>query len=350
MVLSHPEDEFLFLFDRPFDPRYVYAGNVKAIALPPQARHPLLFKAWFEWSVPRALRKFGAEVFFSPDSMCSLRSSVPTVMTAHDIVPLHFPAQIAQVHRRFLLTELPRFLRRAEQVLTVSAYVKQDIMDTCGIPSDKIMVVYNGCREGFQPLQEMDKQQVRAHFAAGNPYFFYSGAIHPRKNIHRLIQAFDQFKQQSGAPAKLLLAGRFAWKTGEVKTAWEQAIHREDIQFLGYVPESDLTRLMAAAEALIYVSLSEGFGLPMIEAMQSGTPVMAADATCLPEVAGGAALLVDPYSIESMATGIKKLWEDKKTREELIERGKKRAQQFSWNTAADAVYAVLEKVGKKKQI
>jgi len=349
MVLSHPEDEFLFLFDRPFDPRYVYADNVKPVVLPPQARHPLLFKAWFEWSVPRALRKFGAEVFFSPDSMCSLRAIVPTVMTAHDIVPLHFPEQIAKVHRRFLLTQLPRFLQRADRVLTVSEYVKQDIVDTCGIAAEKISVVYNGCREGFQPLQEIDKQQVRAQFAAGNPYFFYTGAIHPRKNIHRLIQAFDLFKQQSGSPAKLLLAGRFAWKTGEVKTAWEQAAHKDDIQFLGYVPETDLTRLMASAHALTYVSVSEGFGLPMVEAMQSGTPVMAAAATCLPEVAGNAALLVDPYSIGSMAAGIKTLWEDKKTRDELMERGQIRAQQFNWDTAAEAVYQILITTGKKRQ-
>lgn len=349
MVLSHPEDEFLFLFDRPFDPRFVYADNVKPLVLAPQARHPLLFKAWFEWSVPRALRKFKADVFFSPDSMCSLRAVVPTVMTAHDIVPLHFPEQIAKVHRRFLLTHLPRFLQRADRVLTVSEYVKQDIVDTCGIAAEKISVVYNGCREGFQPLQETEKQQVRAQFANGQPYFFYTGAIHPRKNIHRLIAAFDQFKQQSGSTAKLLMAGRFAWKTGEVKTAWEQAQYKDDIQFLGYVPETDLTRLMASAQALTYVSVSEGFGLPMVEAMQSGTAVLAADATCLPEIAGNAALFVDPYSIESMAEGIKTLWGNSKVRDELIEHGKTRAQQFSWDTAAEAVYQILVTTGKNRQ-
>jgi glycosyltransferase involved in cell wall biosynthesis len=348
MVLAHPEDEFLFLFDRPFDPRFIYAENVKPLVLFPPARHPVLFYLWFEWAVPHALRQFGADLFFSPDSMCSLRSSIPTVMTTHDIVPLHFPEQLPFVTRHYLLNRLPLFLKRAELVLTVSDYVKQDILQQCSIENDKIEVVYNGCREGFVPLSEGDQQLVRDQFTGGQPYFFYTGAIHPRKNIHRLIQAFDQFKQKTGAGVQLLLAGRFAWKTGVVKDAWEQSPYQQDIQFLGYVPEEDLTRLMASALAMTYISLSEGFGLPMVEAMHAGTPVLAADATCLPEIAGDAALFVDPVSVESIAAGMLNIHAEPELRQELRAKGLERAKLFNWDAAAEKIYWAFRRLIKSE--
>jgi glycosyltransferase involved in cell wall biosynthesis len=346
MVLNHPDDEFLFLFDRPFDPRFVYADNVTPVVVFPPARHPVLFYTWFEWAIPKVMKRFGAQVFFSPDSMCSLRSDIPVVMTTHDIVPLHFPEQISFVVRKYLLAMLPRFLKRANQVITVSDYVKQDIVQTCGLDLNKISVVYNGCRDGFKPLNDGEKQSTRDQFSNGQPFFFYTGAIHPRKNIHRLIRAFDAFKARTGAPVQLLLAGRFAWQTGEVKTAWDQSNYQTDIRFLGYVSEEDLTRLMASALALTYVSLSEGFGLPMLEAMYSDTPVMASSTTCLPEVAGDAALLVDPYSETALAAGLEQLYSDPGLRQNLVEKGRIRRTAFSWDGAAEQIYRILQSVAK----
>ena len=344
MVLAHPEDEFIFLFDRPYDKRFVYAENVTPVALAPRARFALQFLAWFEWSVPKALKKYHADVFFSPDSMCSLSTRVPTVMTCHDLVPLHFPEQVPRLHRHYLLLVLPKFLRRADRILTVSAYVQQDITQTCGISLKKITAVYNACREGFIPLNETDKQIVRQRFSAGKPYFFYAGSIHPRKNIQRLIRAFDLFKTKTAAPLKLLLAGRFAWQTGEVLSAYEQATHRADIQFLGYVPEEDLPRLTAAATALTYLSISEGFGLPILEAMHCDTPVLAANTSCLPEIAGDAALLVDPFSEAAMAEGLEKLWSDQNFAQKLVEKGRVQRGKFNWDRAAEEIYEVLREV------
>jgi len=347
MVLAHPEDEFIFLFDRPYDPAFVYASNVTPVVISPQARFAPQFFTWFEWSVPRALKKYGAEVFFSPDSMCSLLSKVPTLMTCHDLVPLHFAQQVPWIHRHYLLWFLPKFLRRAEHILTVSEYVRHDIEQTCGIPLEKITSVYNGCREIFQPLKPFEQQVIRETYSEGKPFFFYAGAIHPRKNIPRLIRAFDLFKTRSNAPAKLLLAGRFAWQTGEVLTAYEAAAHKSDIHFLGYVPEEDLAQLTAAAIAMTYLSLSEGFGLPVLEAMQCDTPVLAANASCLPEIAGDAALLVDPHSDEKIAEGLEKLWSDPDFAQLLIAKGRIQREKFSWDTAAKQVYEALSLVGKK---
>ena len=348
LVTQHPHDEFLFLFDRPFDPRFVYAPNVTPLVLFPPARHPLLWGWWFESSVPKALHQWGADVFFSPDSYLSLTAKTPTVMTVHDLAPLHQPAGIPWLTRKYYQHYLPKFLHRADHILTVSEYVRQDIAETSGVDLSRISVAYNGCREGFVPLQEDDKQLVRNKYASGQAYFFYTGAIHPRKNIPRLIRAFDQFKTRTGAPVKLLLAGRMAWQTGEVTTTYAQAQHRADIHFLGYVTEAELFRLTAAALALTYVSLSEGFGLPMLEAMHTDTPVMAARATCLPEIAGDAALLVDPFSATAMAEGLEKICTDRAFAQTLVEHGRRQREKFSWEVAANHIYEMLIQTAQKQ--
>ncbi|MBL7828635.1 MAG: glycosyltransferase family 4 protein [Saprospiraceae bacterium] len=347
MVLNHPDDEFYFLFDRPFDPRFIYGKNVTPVVIFPPARHPLLFHWWFEYSAPKVLKQYQAEVFFSPDSMCSLRTKVPTVMTCHDLVPLHMPEQIAKRHRSYLIRMLPQWLNRADHVLTVSDFVKQDIASTCHINPDKIHTVHNGCREDFKPLGQFEQQKIRQQFSDDQAYFFYAGAIHPRKNVHRLIRAFDQFKTMTKAPVKLLLAGRFAWQTGEVLQAWEQASHQKDIKFLGYVEELDLPRLTAAALASVYVSLSEGFGLPLIEAMACQTPVMTSDGSCLPEIAGDAALYVDPLDVLSISSGLQQLYEDQQLRSDLVQAGKQRSKLYNWDEAAARIYAVIKQAAGK---
>jgi len=341
MVVQHPDDEFWFFFDRPFDPAFVYADNVQPMVLFPPARHPVLWYAWFEWAVPRALERCRADVLFSPDSFLSLRATVPTVLTVHDLIPLQHPEQVPWWARDYYRYFFPRYMRRAERLVAVSDFTKKMIVDIVGIPPEKIVVAHNGCRPGFRPLGAADKQAVRATFSNGQPYFFYAGAIHPRKNIVRLMEAFDAFKTATGAPAKLLFAGRFAWETGPVTSAVEQARHRSDIVFLGYVPEENLVQLQAAALATVNVSLSEGFGLPVLESMYCDTPVLCSNTSALPEVAGDAALLVQPESVRDIAAGLTKLYEDGNLRATLIEKGRTQRRQFDWDQAADTVYGLI---------
>jgi glycosyltransferase involved in cell wall biosynthesis len=349
MVTNHPDDEFILFFDRPYDSTFVYGPNVRPVVLFPPSRHPFLWYWWFEYAVPKALRATGAQVFFCPDSYMSLSSSVPTVMTVHDIIPLHIPQQLPFWTRHYYRYFLPRFLRHATQVVTVSDYVRRDILNTVsGMEYRQISVIGNGCRSGFVPLSPAQQQEVREAFSEGQPYFFYTGAIHPRKNIPRLIRAFNLFKARSHSPAKLILAGRFAWNTGEVSTALQQSPYRNDIILPGYVPETQLVRLMASSHALIYVSLSEGFGLPPLEAMYCDVPVIAANTTSLPEVCGEAALLTDPYSETAIAQSMEMLWNRPEIGRQLVEKGRQQRQQFNWDNAADALYVLIQQTSKKK--
>lgn len=334
MVQQHPEHEYLFLFDRPFDPAFVYSDRVTPVSVFPPARHPVLFYTWFEHAVPRWLKRWKADVFFSPDSFLSLSTAVPTVLTVHDVIPLQHPEQVKWIHRIYYQRYLRRFIQRADRVLTVSEYTQKSIVEEAGVSVDKVKVVYNGCRDIFQPLDAEQQEKVRARFSGGQPYFFYSGAIHPRKNIPRLIRAFDRFKSATGAPARLLLGGRFAWHTGEVTEAFQQSPCQSDIQMLGYVPDHDLPLLMGAALAMTYPSLSEGFGLPVLEAMYCDVPVLTSNTTALPEVAGNAALLVTPDDEQAIAGGLIQLWSDAALRAELVEKGRQQRRLFSWETAA----------------
>jgi glycosyltransferase involved in cell wall biosynthesis len=347
LMLAHPEDEFLLLFDRSYDPAFVYAANAEPVALFPPARHPWLWYWWFEHSVPRALRRWQPDVFFSPDSFCSLTARVPTVMTVHDLVPLHHPEQVPASARRYLQRWLPRFIERAEHITTVSQYVAVDLIETARLAPSKVSVIYNACRPAFRPLATDEQLAVRREFAGGAEYFFYTGAIHPRKNIPRLLRAFDAFKSRTGADAKLLLAGRFAWQTGDVTTTYEALRHRDDVRLLGYVAEETLPRLMASALALTYLSTSEGFGLPLIEAMHCDTPVVTANATALPEVAGDAALLVDPYVEDEIAAALERVYTDRALAADLVRRGRIQRERFSWDRAADELYACLRQVAAR---
>ena len=342
---QHPEHEFFFFFDRPYEPAFIPASNVHPVVLFPPARHPALWYAWFEWAVPNALRRCRADVFLSPDGYCSLRSPTPTVMVMHDLAYLHFPEAVPPVVRGYYRHFVPRYLRRAERIVTVSDYTAGDIRRQFGIDAGKIDTACNGCDPVFRPLPEAEKQQVRDQYADGQPYFFYIGAMHPRKNVDRLIGAFDLFKAQTGAPLQLLLAGRMAWQSGPVRAAWEAARYQDDIRFLGYVPDEELPRLTGAAYALTWVSLFEGFGVPILEAMHCDTPVLCSDVSSMPEVAGEAGLLVDPHSKEAIAAGMARLWHEEALRQNLVEKGRMQRLKYSWDKADQVVFDNILRCG-----
>ena len=199
----------------------------------------------------------------------------------------------------------------------------------------------NGPRKGFHPLSEAEKVAVRQQYAGGKPYFFYLGALHPRKNLPRLIRAFTQFKAQTNAPLELLIGGRMAWQTGDIQAAWQQSPYRDAIRFLGYVPEDTLRDLLAAAYGLAYFSLFEGFGLPVLEAFSCDVPVLASNTSSIPEVAGAGALLADPTREGEMADAMGILWEEPGTAEALIGRGREQLGKFSWESAAEKIYELL---------
>ena len=340
---QHPEHQFYFYFDRKPDTCFLYNSNVTAVVVPPQARHPLLFLAWFEASLPLHFLRSKPDLFLSIDGFLSLTTHVKSVGVIHDLNFEHFPEDIPFLVRKYYKTMFPRFARKSTRIATVSEFSKSDIIDKYHIDASKIDVVYNGASSIFKPLTEIARQKTREKFSKGNWYFFFVGTLHPRKNLVNLFKAFDLFKKSDAQGIQLLIAGARMWWTDKIRLAYEGMEYREDVIFTGRVSDQDLAALMASALALTYVSYFEGFGIPILEAFQCDTPVITSNITSMPEIAGNAAILTDPFSINSIADAMKKIASDAGFRENLIIAGRNQRENFSWEQTAEKLWECVDK-------
>lgn len=337
-----PEARFLFCFDRPFDPRLVAHPRVEGTVILPPTRDPLLWKIWFDYRIPGVLRRWRADVFLSLDGYCSLRTDVAQVMVLHDIAFAHYRDHLPARVQRYYEHYVPLFLEKAAHVITVSDFVRHDLHHRYSTPLKKISVAGNGVKPIFRPAAAEDIVRIREQYTAGAPYLFYLGAVHPRKNIAALIGAYTCFRRQAPYAVPLLLGGRFAWQHDAVKAAYRDSEFKRDIHFLGYLPEAEIGRVMSGALAMVYPSLSEGFGVPLLEAMHAEVPVLCSHATSLPEVAGPAALTFDPHSRKDMAAAMMRIVTDAALRRQLIDLGRTQRKRYSWQQTAVRVARALQ--------
>lgn len=343
MTAMHPEHEFVFLFDRPFDPSFIFSENIIPVSVFPPARHPFLWYLWHEWSLPPVFKKYNPDLFISTDGYLSLSSKTPTLAVFHDLNFEHFPDDLPFFNRHYYQHFFPKYAEKAKRIAAVSEFTKKDIVSKYHIDEKKIDVVYNGVSEKFNPASEEIIRQTHARFTNGNPYFLFVGALHQRKNIANLLRAFDKFKGSTSSPLRLVLTGQKRWWTEEMETVFNSMQFKDDIVFTGRVSEEDLIKLTASAFALTYVSIFEGFGIPIIEAMRCSIPVITSNVTSMPEVSGNAALLCDPFSVDSIADAMSKLYADPSLRNSLIARGNVRHQFFSWQKTAEELWKSVEK-------
>lgn len=339
---AHPEVEFYFLFDRTPDASFIFGPNVKPIVIGPPARHPLLFIIWFEWSVWKILRKLKPDLFLSPDGYLSLCSNTPSLPVMHDLNFEHFPADLPLAARWHYRWFFPRYARKAVRIATVSNFSKQDIATLYSVDPAHIDVTYNGANESFAPVEETQKTIIRQKYSDGHQYFLFVGSLHPRKNLARLFSAFDLFRTQANHSVKLLVVGEKKWWTKPIREAYEQMKCKDEVVFCGRLNAHELHQVTAAALAVTYVSYFEGFGIPIVEAFRCGVPVITSNVTAMPEVAGEAALLVDPYDISSIARAMETICTDEATRKKLIENGKERSLLFTWDKAAERLWQSIQ--------
>ena len=343
IVRSHPEHQFIFLFDRPYDPSFIFAENVIPVVAPPQARHPVLYYLWYEWTLPYLLRKYKADLFLSTDGYCSLRTKVPTCLVMHDLAFEHYPQHIVASHRMYLRKYAPQFAKKAARIVTVSEFSRQDIAKRYGISLDKIDVTYNGAHDAYLPLSWDEREAVKQRYTGGAEYFVFAGALHPRKNVVRLLQAFIAFKKWQRSPMKLVIVGRMAWKFEELETLRDTMPFKEDVLWVGYMDVSELCKITGAAYALVYPSLFEGFGIPILEALKCGVPGVVSNTSSMPEVAGDACLLVDPKDVEDIAAKMKLIYKDEALRSRLVAASGPQAAKFSWDISAVQLWESMMK-------
>ncbi len=270
----------------------------------------------------------------------------PVVATIHDLAFEHLPETFNRRSWMQLRLTVRRTARRAARIITVSEYSRQDIIKTYGIKPDLISVTPEAASPDFKPVgNESELQKIRQRYGLDRDYILSLCSIQPRKNLVRLIEAYSLLRHShpEGKLPQLVLAGKRAWLDNETMRAAQRDELSADIRFTGYVADEDLNALYSAATCFVYPSYFEGFGLPILEAMKCGTPVIAGDRTSIPEVAGEAALLFDPFDVNSLVEALKRVLDDTQYRATLSERGLKRASEFSWQTTAQLTLAAYQK-------
>ncbi|MCH2198378.1 MAG: glycosyltransferase family 4 protein [Flavobacteriales bacterium] len=342
IALAHPEVEFHFFFDENPPSEFIPSDNVIGHRVLPPARRRFLYRWWFDYSIPRKLKSLEVDLFVSPDGFASLRTDVPQLVVMHDLNFEHLPHLLPPKVSEFYQKMFPQYAAKAERIATVSEYSKKDIVSHYAVPSHRIDVVGNGVNEQYRPLSQEERIEVRANFSDEKPYFVYVGSLNPRKNIPRLLRAFEVFKNDTGSDYKLLIVGQPMWKGSEIEEVVKAMLHREDVSFLGRRAPDELALIVGAARAMVFVPLFEGFGIPAIEAFAAGVPLVTSNVTSLPEVAGDAAILVDPKSVSEIAGAMKRIKSDSDLRDDLIERGYARTELYTWDKTAELLWKSIE--------
>ncbi len=340
---ENPNDEFHFIFDRAYDPQFVFEKNVIPHVIYPPARHPLLVKIWYNFSLPWLLKKIKADIFISPDAISSLNLTIPNLTVIHDINFVHRPDDLPKKWSDFYNAYTPIFIEKADRIATVSEFSKADIIKTYKISPNKIDVVYNGVKTKFTPLSIDQTRLITHKTTKGNPFFFFIGSLHPRKNLKNLLLAFNEFKKVDKQEFKLIIGGDIMFKFESIQTVYERLEFKKDVVFTGRLSDNDLNCFFSEATALTYVPFFEGFGIPVLEAMACGTAVITSNTTSLPEVVGDAAYTVSPNSISAISTAMYELSTNKEEVNKLIVKGFERLKLFTWKKSADALWKSIEK-------
>ena len=285
------------------------------------------------------------DVLFVPAHVLPLVHPRCSVVTVHDLGYRHYPEAHPLLDRLYLDLSTRYNAQAARRVIAVSQATQDDLVQHYGIEPGKISVVYSGWDERMQPVEDEGTiERVKARYGIRGEYVLYVGTLQPRKNLGRLLEAVALLREQAqrGEAPGLVISGRKGWLYDPVFQQVERLGLEREVVFPGYVPQEDLPALLSGARLFVFPSLYEGFGLPVLEAMACGTPVVCSNVSSLPEVAGDAAFLVDPRDVKGMAEAMNRLLQDEGLRAEVVERGYRRVRQFSWDRCARETLAVLE--------
>ena len=296
--------------------------------------------------VPWVLRRERPNVYHAPHYVLPAGVRCPSVVTIHDCIHLMFPQYLPnRVAYAYARAQMWSAARRSNCILTVSEASKRDILHLFNVAPEKIVVVYNAIDSHFSvtPSEEA-VARVRERYQLDHPFVLYVGNIKPHKNLVRLIEAFDELRRGELEDLKLLIIGDQISKLPALRRAVHRHKLHKHVRFLGYLADDQLAILYRLASVFAFPSLYEGFGLPPLEAMASGTPVVTSNVSSLPEVVGGAAVLVDPYDVDAIVDGLRRVLTNPTLAAEMRQKGIARAREFSWERSVAKTWAVYQQI------
>lgn len=331
LVVLMPNHHFFLFHDR--NTQFLISNtNVTNVILSPPARHPYLFKIWFNYVLPKAFKKYNIDIFFSPDGFVSLNTNIAQIGVIHDLNFEHYPEDLPKIVLKYYKKQMPLFAKNAKKIITVSNFSKNDIISKYEIPAEKIHVIYNGANPNFKKLSEKTKVQFIKSNNSSRPFFIYVGSLHKRKNIERMLIGFQKFNIQK--KMDFIIVGTDMWKN---QLNLEGLLN--NVKFLGRKSGDELSKWVASSTALIYVSYFEGFGLPVLEGMLSGVPVVTSDLTSIPEVGEDSVIYVDPFNEESICQGMNRALKEGL---DFSKKGLIQSKKFSWDNSASKVQRIIE--------
>ena len=312
-------------------------------------RFPLR-SVWMQTLLPLVLHRIQPDVAHFTNSIVPAQRRVPTVVTIHDMTLSLFP-RLHPLRKQVLTRPLVALAARStDAVIAVSHSARRDILRLTGVPAERVHVIHEAAAPAFHPIHDRDLlEAVRRRYGLAERTILYVGTIEPRKNLPRLLEAFAQLRQRDALPHQLVCVGPYGWGYQEVQRCIERLELGPDVRLTGYVPFVDLAALYNLSEVFVFPSLYEGFGLPVIEAMACGTPVIAARNSSLREIADGAVEAIDPLETEAIARALLGLVNDPDRRRQLSQNGLARAQAFSWTRSAQKTLAVYRLAAKMDQ-
>jgi glycosyltransferase involved in cell wall biosynthesis len=340
-------DFFLFVLEEDLPLFQQVAGSMRLIPVAEKHRPPLRDIAWHQFELPRLVRRLKLDVLHVPSYRRLLWPRPCAVVgTIHDLAPFHLREKYDWKRSFYGRVVARRLARRQDQIIAVSEFTARDISKYFRVPAERITVAPNGIdHHRFFPGSSASAREglYRKHGIDG-PYFLYVARLeHPAKNHVRLIEAFSRFKAETGSNWKLVFGGSDWHGAERIHQAIKESNHAQDIHALGFVANEDLPNLYRAAEVFVYPSLHEGFGLPPIEAMACGCPVLCSPAGALAEIVSGAAELIDPQNVSAMTKALGGLAQNSDRRQKLRELGITRAGEFTWGRAAEITLEVYKR-------
>jgi glycosyltransferase involved in cell wall biosynthesis len=334
------EDEFLLLQSRKDGTRITDHPSFSRVSLCTPSHHRLE-----QWSLRLEVNRLGLDLLHSPDFIPPMRRNCRSVITIHDLAFLLYPHFLTRESARYY-GQIDEAVRSTDHIIAVSQSTKQDVIRLLGVPERKISVIHEAANKIYRPV---DRQLARRHVAESYgidcDFLLFVSTIEPRKNLPTLLQAYRKLRDGYKRKEMLVLAGARGWLAEDVFATVEELELGSEVRFLGPVPSETLLYLYNAALLLVHPSFYEGFGLPPLEAMACGTPVVVSNVSSLPEVVGDAAMLIDPNDVDELTVVMRQVLTSESKRECMIAKGLKRAANFSWQRAARETLAVYRRVG-----
>jgi len=336
------ENEYVLLQSRKDDTTILEQPNFRRVSLWTPSHHRLE-----RYSLNVELMRLGLDVLHSPDFIPPHRPACKSVITVHDLAFLLYPHFLTKESARYY-GHIDDAVRWTDHIIAVSESTRRDTVDHLGVPEDKITVVHEAASPIFRPVsQDEARQQVRNRHGIDGRFILFVSTIEPRKNVPTLMRALWQLVECYKEDVRLVLAGGKGWLYEDAFSAVDELNLDERVHFVGRVSSEDLLYLYNSAELLAHPAFYEGFGLPPLEAMACGLPVIVSNVSSLPEVVGDAGLLVDPHDVDELTVGIWRVLTDEELRQEMIEKGLRQAARFSWDRAASETLEIYRQVAGK---